>query len=101
MRKFFLLNVNNEELRDFLYENSACHEAQDWLGERNLRVALAECPNPTWINWYIVHLNPSWVKEYEILVVPLREDWWDQAGFAAHDLKYANQLRSLLGVTDG
>ena len=85
---FTLRNVANADLRAWLVEHVACPEALAWLGERDLRMALAECPDGSWITWYVRELNPDWWDQYAAAVKPL----WDQyvaAEKALRDRYYA------------
>ena len=40
----------------------ACYEAIEWIGDRNLEQAYAECPRADWLIWYAKRMNVSTQK---------------------------------------
>ncbi len=53
----YLRNMSNAELRSFCEEHDVCQEGLDWLKDRDLKRALADCPRPDWIEWFIGKLD--------------------------------------------
>jgi hypothetical protein len=45
--------MTNAELKTWLTEHLACQPAMDWLGDRDLATAWAECPEPAWMIWLL------------------------------------------------
>jgi hypothetical protein len=44
---------------ELLIELGACKEAREWVGERTLRDAWAECDNASWMLWLIYKIYPA------------------------------------------
>jgi len=49
-------NVSNATLLKIMSEYGACTPSIEWVGERNLKQALAECENVDWLWWAFAEL---------------------------------------------
>ena len=45
-----------------LISMNACYEATEWIGDRNLEQAYAECTRADWLIWYAKQMNVSTQK---------------------------------------
>lgn len=50
-------NMTARVFRGFLDRQHACWQAKEWLGERDLKTAWAECPHGVWLGWLVIVLR--------------------------------------------
>lgn len=55
----YLMNMTNAQLLSFCEDHEACKEGRAWVKDRDLKRALADCPRPEWIEWFIGKLDTS------------------------------------------
>jgi hypothetical protein len=62
-------NINNKTLRRLLIRLQACREAIDWLGDRDLHTAIAECEHADWMLWLAAQMinRKGWLTHQEVV----------------------------------
>lgn len=58
-------------MKKFLIKNNACPAALDWVGDRTMEQAIADCHNPLWLLWLLDKLGADmkYLKRAHIAVV--------------------------------
>ena len=58
-------------MKKFLIKNNACPAALDWVGNRTMQQAIADCHNPMWLLWLLDKLGADvkYLKRAHIAVV--------------------------------
>jgi hypothetical protein len=64
------MNLSNQQLRALLSQLNACEGALDWLGQRDLAKAWAECPRADWLLWLVGHMagRAGWPTRAQVVI---------------------------------
>ena len=92
--------------REWLIDRHACEPALEWVGDRTLEQAWAECPRGDWMEWLffeVAHRTNSW-SEYDDLIHKWDELYWSslntpwRAAAAAPGFDHLKGRKILMGL---
>jgi hypothetical protein len=76
---------SNAELRKWLVERNVFPEALEWLGDRDIATAWAECPNPKWM-MFVLRRSKMQEKDFvRIACKIVRDLTWDHLDYRSRD----------------